>query len=188
MKTQLLLCRQYFASICSCLLSFGVGYNQKLGAIWAWNTPLWEKVHHWRTSVDLSQIDSHFICVSQCPQIFRSLVKLQILCQNSAPCQLHLLNYKGVFFTFFNFFNPQRAFLTINSHYYNNPLTIKLQFRLSLFNWTSRLLDKYNSAWCIFISLSKNWICTNVERKAMYHKNIIELNKLRRFWSFIKVK
>lgn len=29
---------------------------RKFRAIWAWNIPLWEKVHHWRTRADLTQI------------------------------------------------------------------------------------------------------------------------------------
>lgn len=42
----------------SFLLSLGVSNSKKkkFQPVWAWNIPLWEKVHQWRTGVDLTHI------------------------------------------------------------------------------------------------------------------------------------
>lgn len=55
-NTLLMVCRLYFASIAPACWVLMLSTVKKLWAVWAWNIPLWEKVHHWRTRVDLTHI------------------------------------------------------------------------------------------------------------------------------------
>lgn len=128
-----MLCRLCFASIGSCLLSFGVEYNQKVTGRLSMKHTIVGKVHHWRIRVDLTQTVALAFTLHLCESVLT--VKLRLFCL--------VLNYKvsdnKIHFVthFFIFRSPksqgcvvashfvvvsvyERAGLMINKQYHNN--------------------------------------------------------------------